>query len=80
VRVLTPLPWVIVTPAPRWAARVCRECGQADAAECNTRMGLGSLHLGEVVRAESDDAEVSGYEGQLRLLVVRHRRREHRVG
>ena len=35
--------------------------------------------LGEAVLARTEDAEVSAYEGQLRLLVVRHRRREQRI-
>lgn len=35
--------------------------------------------LGEAVLGRTEDPEVSAYEGQLRLLVVRHRRREQRI-
>jgi 5-methylcytosine-specific restriction enzyme A len=34
---------------------------------------------GEAALGITDDPEVAGYEGQVRLLVVRHRRREKRV-
>jgi hypothetical protein len=36
-------------------------------------------HVGAVLGASPTDADVSAYEGQLRLLIVRHRRREQRV-
>jgi len=41
--------------------------------------GAWGSRAGEAVLAVTDDLEVAGYEGQVRLLVVRHRRREQRV-
>ena len=35
--------------------------------------------VGSVVLARADDAELSAYEGERRLLVVRHRRRERKI-